>query len=184
MVYDAGMTDPAVATLLAGAFALLFASAALHKFRDLAVFAQLLAAYRLLPERVNVAPLVPLAEVAVAAGLLVPATRAAAALGGAALLLLYAAALGVNLARGRRDLSCGCGGASERRPIAPWMVVRNLACAALLTTLALPVGTRPLEAVDALTIAAGVAVAGFLYTAADLLLGRIRPRGLAMRGPR
>ena len=68
----ARMIDPAIGTLLAGAFALLFASAALHKARDLALFAQVLAAYRVLPGAARLAWLVPLTEVLVGAGLLLP----------------------------------------------------------------------------------------------------------------
>ena len=126
------MIDPAIGTLLSGAFALLFASAAFHKARHFAHFAAVFRAYRLVPPALPLAAFVPILELSVAAGLLLPVARPAAAVTGAALLLLYATAIGVNLLRGRHDLSCGCGGPDERRPIAAWMVVRNL----LLATLA------------------------------------------------
>lgn len=172
MVYDARMIDPAFGTLLCGAFALLFASAAFHKARDLALFAQMLRAYRILPERPPLAGAIPALELAVAAGLLLPPARVAAAAGGAALLLLYALAIALNLQRGRRDLACGCGGANERRPIAAWMVWRNLLLAALLAAVVLPWAGRALEAVDLLTVAAGVAVAALLYMSTERLLAR------------
>jgi len=57
---------------------------------------------------------------------------------GAALLLAYAAAIAINLQRGRRDLACGCGGPHERRPIAAWMVWGNLLLAGLLGAVLLP----------------------------------------------
>ncbi|HXY95533.1 MAG TPA: MauE/DoxX family redox-associated membrane protein, partial [Steroidobacteraceae bacterium] len=105
------MLDPAVGVLLLACLALLFASASLHKLRDLPAFTEVLRAYRVLPAgAVRLAPLVPLAELLVAAGLSASATRLGAGLGGAALLLIYAAAIAVNLRRGRRDLACGCGG--------------------------------------------------------------------------
>lgn len=178
MVYDVGpMLDPAVGALLAGAFALLFVTAALQKFFDLGSFAEVLRAYRVLPRALApAAPLVPLLELGVAAGLLSAAARAAAALAGAALLCAYAAAIAVNLARGRRDLSCGCGGANDRRPIAPWMVWRNIALAGLVGVVCLPQGPRALGAADALTIGAGTAVAALLYMSLDTLLGRISAR--------
>jgi hypothetical protein len=170
------MLDPAIGALLLVCPALLFASAALHKLRDLAHFTDVLRAYRLLPEgAVRLAPLVPLAELASAAGLLAPGLRFGAALAGAALLLLYAAAIGVNLGRGRRDLACGCGGADEARPIAPWMVARNLILALLLAVTLLPWGARPLLAMDALTVGAGAVVATLLYVCLDRLLGRLAP---------
>ncbi|MBV8307023.1 MAG: methylamine utilization protein MauE, partial [Gammaproteobacteria bacterium] len=43
------MIDPAVGALLAGAFALLFASAALHKLLDPQHFAAAFSAYELVP---------------------------------------------------------------------------------------------------------------------------------------
>ncbi|MBS0377552.1 MAG: methylamine utilization protein MauE [Proteobacteria bacterium] len=173
------MIDPAIGLLLTGAFALLFATAAFHKFRDLALFSQVVRAYRLLPQALSVAPLVAAAEALAAAGLLVGTTRPAAALLGAALLLLYAVAIAVNLARGRRELSCGCGGYNERRPIAGWMVARNMVLAVLLAAIALPWSARPPQTVDLLTAGAGVAVAGLLYMSLDRLLGRIMPRTAA-----
>ncbi len=172
----AHMIDPAIGTLLAGAFALLFASAALHKARDVALFAQVLAAYRVLPGAARLAWLVPLTEVLVSAGLLLPGTRTTAALVGAGLLVLYALAMAVNLMRGRRELSCGCGGANERRPIGAWMVWRNLLLAGALALVTLPWTVRPLQPVDFLTVAAGVAVAALIYMSADGLLARIAPR--------
>jgi hypothetical protein len=175
------MIDPAIGALLAGAFALLFASAALHKLRDLTGFAQLLAAYRVLPAARYLAWLVPVAESLVALGLLLPRSRAPAALTGACLLLLYAAAIALNLMRGRRELSCGCGGPDERRPIAPWMVTRNALLACAIAVTALPAAARVLQTVDLLTVAGGIAVAALLYMSADGLLGRLMPVTQAWR---
>lgn len=179
------MLDPAIGVLFVGCFALLFATAALHKLRGLAQFAAVLHAYRVLPEAAApLAPLVPLSELAVALALLVPAARTPAALAGAALLTAYAAAIGINLLRGRRDLACGCGGPDEARPIAPWMVGRNLLLATLLAGTLIPWAGRALSATDGLTVGAGIAVATLLYAAIDRLLGRVAPRTAVLRGPR
>jgi hypothetical protein len=179
------MLDPAIGVLLLACLALLFASAALHKLRDLAHFTEVLGAYRVLPAAaVRLAPLVPLAELAIAAALVTPGARVGAAPAGAALLLVYAAAIGVNLQRGRRDLACGCGGPDEARPIAPWMVVRNLALALLLAVTLLSWRERPLLATDALTVAGGAAVAALLYICLDRLLGRVAPWTAALGGRR
>jgi hypothetical protein len=168
------MLDPAVGALLAGAFALLFLSAALHKLSAPGTFAEVLRAYRLLPEGfTRLAVVVPLLELALGVGLLSGATRATAASGGTLLLTVYAAAIAINLGRGRRELSCGCGGPNDRRPIAAWMVWRNLALAALLALVRLPWSARPTGVADALTIGAGTAVAALLYMSLDTLLGRI-----------
>lgn len=177
------MLDPAIGLTVAGCFALLFASAALHKLRDVAHFMEALRAYRLLPEtavRLTGVAL-PVLELAIAIALLLAAARNAAALMGVALLLGYAAAIGVNLARGRRDLACGCGGAQDARPIAPWMVVRNLLLGLVLACVLVPWKPRTLLATDALTVAAGLAVAALLYASLDRLLGTLA-RSTAFRG--
>lgn len=178
------MIDPALGTLLAFAFALLFASAAFHKARALAHFAETLRAYRVLPAGLPLSGLVPLAELAVAVGLLVTTTHAAAAVAGAALLLVYAAAIALNLARGRRDLACGCGGPDDRRPIAPWMVLRNVLLAVALGAVALPWTTRRLEAADFLTLVGGLVITTLLYMSAERLLGRVLPRTALWGEPR
>lgn len=167
------MLDPAVGALLAGAFALLFLSAALHKLKDLTAFRQALEAYRVTPEPLlRLAVLVPVAEACAGAGLLAGATRVPAAVLGVLLLESYAGGIAINLHRGRRSLSCGCGGANDARPIAPWMVGRNLCLAASLALLWLPWGARAMDLADALTVGAGTATAALLYTSLDMLLGR------------
>jgi hypothetical protein len=183
LVYDAHMLDPAVGALLAGLFVLLFAAAAAQKLRAPAHFAEVFAAYRVLPPAAaRLALLVPLLECLVAGGLLMGATRSGAAGAGALLLGAYAAAIAINLRRGRLELACGCGGANERRPIARWMVVRNLLLAVALLLLVLPWRSRPWSAADAVTIAGGIAVAALLYASLDRLLSRIAPQGARLMG--
>ena len=175
------MLDPALSLLIGGALALLFANAAWHKLRDLRAFRGLFEAYQLVAPRAGgVAVLVPLLELLIALGLLVPSTRGLAAGAGAALLFVYALALAVNLRRGRHELSCGCGGFAERQPIARWMVLRNLVLATALAASA-SVAARPLQPVDGLTIGVGVLVAALLYASIDRLLGQLGPRSLALR---
>jgi len=184
VVYDVGlMIDPAVAALLAGAFALLFASAALHKLLDPGGFAAAFRAYEVVPPALaRLSLLVPLLELAVAAALLAARSRHGAAAAGVALLLTYAAAIAVNLGRGRRDLDCGCGGPRERRTIGAWMVWRNLGLATVLGALLLPWSARALSGADALTIGAGTAVAALLYMSVEVLLGRAAPNAARLKG--
>jgi len=184
VVYDVRlMIDPALGALLAGAFALLFASAALHKLLDREAFGRVFRAYGVVPPPLlRLATLVPLLELTVAAALLTAGARAGAAATGVVLLMTYAAAIAINLGRGRRDLACGCGGANDARPIAAWMVGRNLILAALLALTLLPWSSRTLGAADALTIGAGTSVAALLYMSVDTLLGRVRSRAALLRG--
>jgi hypothetical protein len=183
VVYDVGtMIDPAIGALLAGALALLFVSAGLQKLRAPAHFAAAFRAYRVLPESVSyLGWLVPLLELTVGVALLVRSSRAGAAAAGAALLVTYATAIGINLLRGRRDLDCGCGGPSERRPIGSWMVWRNLLLAGVLAAMLLPGTARPLGPADALTIGAGTVVAALLYMSLERLFEKVAPRAALMR---
>jgi len=179
--------DPAVGTLIDLGGAALLASAAIHKLGDFDRFATVFAAYRISPARGSrgVAALVPAVELAIAFALPWPRTHRAAALCAGALLALYGVAIALNLARGRRDLDCGCGGPRDRRRIAPWMVWRNALVAAWLVAAAvLPWSSRPLAAVDGLTLGGGLFAMTVLYRTLDRLMGEIAPKGFAMRGIR
>ena len=164
--------DPVIDATLRTALALLFFVAAGHKLRDLGRFRATLAEYRLLP-----AGLVPLAaalvvgaEAAAAGALLVPGTRATGLVSAATLLLVYGAAVAINLARGRRDIDCGCAGPAVRRPISGWLVARNAALAAAALAAVAPVRPRPLVWVDALTVMGATATLAALYASVDRLL--------------
>jgi Methylamine utilisation protein MauE len=177
--------DPDVGFLVVAAIGVLLASASWHKWSAPAEFEAVLANYRLLPA--GLTPLfkwlVPAAEACVVAALVYGPTRRAAAGAGVLLLLGYAGAIAINLRRNRLDLDCGCGARNDRRPIAAWMVVRNLVLAAALATTAAPWTARALGAVDALTIAGGVAIAALIYLALDELLGQVLPRAARLRSP-
>ena len=168
------MIDPVVALALRASLALLLAGGALAKLRDLPGFAAAVAGYRLLPAALARPAAVGFvaAELALAAGLWIPQLREASALGAAALLTLYGVAIAANLARGRRDIDCGCGGPLGRQTLSEGLVARNLLLAAAALAGALPVAPRPLAWLDALTLAAAVAAAAALYAAAGALLAR------------
>jgi hypothetical protein len=163
--------DPVIAALALAGGALLFAAAAVHKFRDLRRFEEIFTAYGLpVPGGAPIARAVPVLEGLVAVGLLFDDSRVAAAGTAIVLLLAYAAAIALNLRRGRRDLACGCGGPDDRRPIAGWMVGRNLLIAAALGALVLPSSPRALEPTDLLTIGFGTAACALVYLCLDRLL--------------
>jgi len=166
--------DPAIAALIVACGALLFAGGAIHKLRALRRFDEIFAAYGLLPwaARLRLSRAVPLLEALAAGGLLLDATRTAAAYVAIVLLLVYAGAIAVNLVRGRRELACGCGGPDDRRPIAPWMVWRNILFAFVLLPVTLPWSARPLGLTDMVTIGCGTATFALVYLCLDRLLGR------------
>lgn len=170
-------SDPVIDLMVRGALATLFASAALHKLRDVAAFREIVRAYRLAPDAaVTAAPAIAVAEIAVAMLMLLPSLRTAAGLGAVALLTLYSAAIGINLRRGRRTIDCGCGALGTRQPISEWLLVRNAVLTiAALSTLHLP-APRAWLWVDWLTVAGGVLVLACAWTAAH---GLWAARGLA-----
>ncbi len=120
----------AVRTLIA----LTYLTASFGKMRHWAVFQGVVANYRLLPDAL-VAPfayLLPPFEMLLGAallfGLLSPWTELAAA----ALLLVFAAAIGLNLKRGRRHIDCGCFQSALKQSLSWTLVVRNVVLALLL----------------------------------------------------
>jgi hypothetical protein len=164
------IADPAAKGAVIGALALILLGAAWHKLSEPNMFLSALAAYRLLPQGLlDVAARgIPLLEIALGAGLLVPATRSVALVGVALLMLGYALAIGINLARGRSYIDCGCGGAAH--PLSWGLVVRNgvLAAAALAASGATM--DRPLDWLDAVTVVLGVLAFFVTYLMADELL--------------
>jgi hypothetical protein len=166
------MLDTLPHLTLALALATLFAAAAAHKLRAREQWPAVLRQYRLLPE-VLVAPvavLLPPTEALAAAALLWPRTSTAGALTGAALLLAYTCALAINLRRGRASIDCGCLGARRRQGIAPWMVGRNLALAAVALALLLPTNGRALGAAEPGLALVFVVTLAFLYPVLEIVL--------------
>ena len=177
------MIDPVLGYLVVLDTAALLGWSAFHKLNARREFFEILTAYRVLAERWVPAAVygVPAAELLIALGLLVPVSRRAACVAAAGLLLMYGCAIAVNLARGRRDLDCGCGLASGRRAIAEWMLIRNATMACAAASVALPWVPRTLGSIDILTIVAGASAAALLYASLDALLGRVVPAAAIAR---
>ena len=164
------MIDPIAAWVARLALAGVFAAAALHKWRDLPAFAAAVAAHRLVPDPL-VAPFArafAAVETAIAAALLAPASAPSASYAAAALLALYSGAIAINLARGRREIDCGC--SARPQPLSPALLVRNAVLAAAALPAALPATVRALFWVDALSAAAGTAAIAFVWIAAQSLV--------------
>ena len=160
--------DPVIATIVQYGLAWLFLAAAMHKARDLVDFRSVLATYRVVPDALvtPAAWVVMAAEIAIGVGLLLRQPVAYA--GAAALLVGYALVIALNLARGRRFIDCGCGGATQ--PLSTGLVVRNAMLAIVATIGLVPVASRTIGWIDIVSIVAGVVVAGALYGAINQLL--------------
>jgi hypothetical protein len=110
------------------AVGLILASAAIAKLRDRGTFAGVVADYRLAPDWAvaPIALLLPLAELAIGAMLILGLALPIAVIGGVALLALFAGAIAINLQRGRTTIDCGCSLTASGQSIHPLMVWRNL----------------------------------------------------------
>jgi uncharacterized membrane protein YphA (DoxX/SURF4 family) len=112
--------------------ALTFVVSATGKFRDLDGLRRGVADYDVLPARVarRLAPLLPVAELALAVMLLGDLAARQAAAAAVALYGVFALAVGVNVARGRR-IPCHCFGGSTTERIGPVTLARLGLLAAL-----------------------------------------------------
>ncbi len=179
--YSPDVLDPAIQYLLAIALAAIFGASAAAKFADLDLFEGAVANYRLMPEWLErpVAWTVPVCESACAAGLLFAATRVDAAAGLITLLGVFSGAIALNLARGRRDIDCGCFGPALRQELGGSLLARNLGLMVAAFLLELPVAPRTLEPVDFVTIACGAVTLMILYLSANYAIANA-PRTRAL----
>ena len=158
-----------LALALSSAVALIFLRAVYHKLSEFTEFTGFVTDYRLLPEALvhpaSVALVV--AEAAVVLGTFAPGGQPVAMTLGAGLFLLYAVGIGINVARGRTTIECGCGGAPQA--VGPALLWRNgILAVAALTAAALPYGGLPVASSVA-ALAAGLLL-GVAFLLADLLL--------------
>ncbi|MEE4300152.1 MAG: MauE/DoxX family redox-associated membrane protein [Pseudomonadales bacterium] len=164
------MIDPLIDTVFALALAALFASTAVHKFREGPRFEAQLSEYRLLPEGFVAAAAKALAfvEAVLAVTLVLPATRDLAAIEAALLLASYAAAIGINLLRGRDHIDCGCGDAPTL--LSPWLLLRNAVLVGVAVMVALPESARAFGGLDWMLGAFGLVALVLLWAVVELLL--------------
>ena len=167
--------DPVFGWITRVSLGVLFASAFAHKLRDIDRFAAILQGYRLLPLRLTrpAAIAVAAAEAATAGMLAVPALDPLGSAAALLLLAVYCAAIGVNLARGRRDIDCGCLGPANRQRISPWLLIRNGVLAVGAAIVLADAGARALTGIDAVSIVAGVGVIALIWQAVHQL-GAVR----------
>lgn len=155
------MTESSFPSLVSAAItvfiALIFVRSAMHKAGSFTEFTGFVADYQLVGERLVRAVSVGIvgAEILVVVLQLIPGGQVPGLLLAAGLLALYAAAMAVNIRRGRTYIECGCGGAVQ--PLGWALVVRN---GTLVVLAALAAAAAPLSldgAATAMAIAFGFA---------------------------
>lgn len=164
--------DPVFTTVVRWALGVVFLTAAVHKLSDFSVFRATLSEYRLLPGALEAsgALVIVLLELAAGVGMFVPVLAPFAAWMVMSLLVVYMLAIGINLARGRRDIDCGCSGPAMRQTLSGWLLVRNGVLLAAAALCLLPAASRQLIWLDSLTIVFGAGVFVLLYTSINLLI--------------
>ena len=181
-MFELNSIDPSLTLAARILGTLVFGSAVLSKLRHYDEFVGVVANYRLLPAFAVTftAWVVIAAEILVCAGLATPWFAPFAATVAVVLLAVFMVAMGVNLARGRREIDCGCFQSALRQQLSPALLLRNLMLIMLLTPVVFAAGAAPsaLQLVDG--IAAGL-VGFVLYQAVGQVLalgaqGRPAPR--------
>ena len=130
-------TSPALAVLALAIrvlISLVFLTAAYGKMRHWTAFQGVVANYRLLPGVLTapVAYLLPPIEVLLGAVLLLGLDSPMPAGGAVVLLMVFAASMAINLARGRREIDCGCFQSALKQTLNWALVARNIALSLLL----------------------------------------------------
>lgn len=155
----------------AGVLALVFARSAAHKVAEFSFFNATLGEYRLLPA-LFVGPTaiaLTMAEVLAIVLLIVPHTRTSGAVLSMSLLLLYAAAMAINLHRGRFRIDCGCGGPGQ---MISWALVgRNVVLAGAACFVSLHVAAFDTIPAGTLVAFAGVLLGWLLLAIVDQIIG-------------
>jgi uncharacterized membrane protein YphA (DoxX/SURF4 family) len=179
LILTAAMTGAAGRILLA----LIFLQAGVQKLRHLEEFQGVVLNYRIVPRASarSFAVATPFLEMGLAAALMIGISPLAE-LAAAALLSVFAAAMTVNVLRGRTEIDCGCFQSSLRQLISWWTVARNL----VLTAVALLAAASPsisLPFVGLLQAALAGLVGFALYGALNTLdAARIRTATLNFEG--
>lgn len=151
--------DPVFELAIRFSFGLLFATSVIHKLRDPVEFTATVESYfrglrfgTSLVARLAAVIIIGM-EIAVVSLCLLPDPLPFAA-AAASVLILYAVAMGANIARGNLLLDCGCAWAAERHPVSIALVARNLVLAAIASVLFLPTGgvVHPVHVLTALIL--------------------------------
>lgn len=163
--------DPSIALACRLLGTLVFASAVAGKLGHRHELPGVVANYRVLPEQLAapaawaVVVLEAMAALSLASGARLESGAALAV----ALLCAFALAMAVNLARGRREIDCGCFQSGLRQRLSAGLLARNLLLSAAMAPLFTAPGplTRPLQWIDGVAAAFAAYV---LYRLFDQLL--------------
>jgi len=106
----------------------LFVVGGWQKMSDAQHLGEVISDYQILPARWSpwIARSLPPLELSAGLALLIPAFQALALGVVTILLAAYTTAIALNLARGRREIDCGCAGPGQEQTLSGWLLGRNL----------------------------------------------------------
>jgi hypothetical protein len=177
VLYDV-LHDPMILAFAQAILMLVFLAGAWSKLRARETFEGVVSNYRLLPE-FAVGPasyLLPLSELAVGLGVAYVPTRPYAAVGAVLLLTVFNIAIGINLARGRREIDCGCFSSVLKQHLSVGLIARNTVLMGLAAWLAwgAPQILPHMGWLDWLIGLAAALVVTFVYMTASLLAAQAK----------
>lgn len=166
------LLDPVAAIALSLLLSYVLVDAGLHKLRDRLRYGAIIDGYRLLPSGVGARIALPLGalEAGLGALLLLPLTREPAIAAAALLIAIYFLGIALNLARGRRDIDCGCGAPDQAQRLSPALLLRNALLVAVALSLLVTPAASPLHWSGWVSALFCGAVAALLYASINTLL--------------
>ena len=169
---EASTIDPLFGLTARIFLGLFFLAAAFHKARGQQAFLAAVRGYKLLPQMLlgPAAAVLLVSEFTVGVLLLLPGFALVASLGSVAVLALYFMAIAANLARGRRNIDCGCSFGGKASMLSGWHLVRIGGLMLLATIPLAGTAARDIGAFDMLNLTGAIIGLGVLYGAVDALL--------------
>lgn len=157
--------DPVLHWTFALTLALVFASAAVSKSLAWGEFEGVVQNFRVLPNALvpAVTWVLPPLELVLALMVLFPPTRAFAASLMFVLLVVFGAAIAVNVLRGRTDIDCGCFRSALRQHLSWWMVLRNAVLALFAVLCTIVVSSREMSWADNFIVVMAALVLFIVY---------------------
>jgi hypothetical protein len=157
--------------------ACIFGQAAAHALRHRDHYTAIVEAYRIAAPAWSrlAARILPFAQCAAGALLIMPVHRSLGPMLGLFLMALFTAAIAINVRRGRLHIDCGCGGAEGQR-LSSGLVVRNLLLCAMLGFALVAPKPDGINAAFVIGVAGASAFLVILYFAANQLLANAQAR--------
>jgi uncharacterized membrane protein YphA (DoxX/SURF4 family) len=161
--------DPALTLCARLLLIALFAGSLTHKLKSPTEFIESVSQYELISARLSTAAAWLFIACELIAIALLALGRPEGAVAAITLLVVYTAAISINLMRGRTDIDCGCAGPAARQSLSSWLIVRNVALTAVAVVAMIPSEIRSLGTLDLITVVSVVISGSLCYAAFNAL---------------